>query len=657
MRFAKRHFATVATSVAMSLPLSLAGPFSLAAPLAHAETPVNQLSQSEQRSGWKMLFDGKTTDGWRNYKKDKVSDGWKIEDGALVRSKKGAGDIITKDKYGSFELSLEYKISEAGNSGVMFHVAETDGPPWHTGPEIQVQDNVDGHDPQKAGWLYQLYKPSAPSWSKDQSVVDSTRPAGQWNQLYIRIAKNDCEVCMNGVRYFRFKLGNKDWKERVAASKFAKLADFGSLGEGYICLQDHNDLVSYRNIKVREIADDGSVPQPIDGKLGMSSNLAFPNLKWDQWEAVDDSGKIRDLRLLELTFANDDSNRLYAASQYGAIWSFDNQADVSDSKLVLDLRGKVHDWKRSGANEQGLLGLAMHPDFKNTRHFYVYYSHPSESKSVLSRFTMSKDNPLVADPASELVLMEIDQPYQNHNGGSIEFGPDGFLYVSLGDGGDRNDPHGNGQNLATLLGSILRIDVDHPADGKNYGIPADNPFVDVKDARPEIFAYGMRNPWRIAFDPKTGDLWAGDVGQELWEEVDVITKGGNYGWSTREGSHAFGNRSASENASDPIEPVWEYDHQIGKSITGGRVYRNSRLPQLDGRYIYADYVTGSVWALTFDPATKTVIRNEQIIPDSVAVLAFGQDAAGEVYVLTNSTRGECIYRFDGAAAGSEAAKK
>src|SRR6056297_3591102 len=284
-------------------------------------------------------------DGWRNYKKDDVSDGWKIVDGALVRAEKGAGDLITEKKYDDFELSLEYQISPGGNSGVMFHVAETDGPPWHTGPEIQVQDNRGGHDPQKAGWLYQLYKPAAQRGSSDKTPVDATRPAGQWNQLYIRIDDDDCEVCMNGVRYYRFKLGNEDWKKRVAASKFAKYADFGSLGEGHIALQDHGNLVSYRNIKLREIGEDGSVPQPIDGKLGMKSSLAFPNLKWDQWEPIDDAGQVRPLRLIELTYANDGSNRLYAVSQDGAIWSFENDPSVSQSTLVLDLRGKVQDWQ------------------------------------------------------------------------------------------------------------------------------------------------------------------------------------------------------------------------------------------------------------------------------------------------------------------------
>ncbi len=611
-----------------------------------AETAQNRLTDSEARSGWQLLFDGNSTNGWRNYNKEGISDGWQVVDGALVRSGRGAGDIVTNKKYGQFELSLEYKISKGGNSGVMFHVVEGDGPPWHSGPEIQVQDNVDGHDPQKAGWLYQLVKPDRDRSSSDATEMDATRPAGQWNQLYVRIANDQCEVCMNGVRYYRFKIGDKDWNAALAKSKFAKFDGFAAADEGYLCLQDHGNEVAYRNIKVRELAEDGSVPQPIDGKLGMKGVLAFPNLKWDQWQAFDDAGKLRPLRLMELTYAKGDNKRLFAASQVGAIWTFQNRADVEQSQLFLDLRGKVHDWTSRGANEQGLLGLAMHPDFLSNGQFYVYYSHPTEEKSVLSRFTVSKDNPNRADPDSEEIVMEIDQPFQNHNGGSIEFGPDGFLYVALGDGGLANDPDANGQNLSTLLGSILRIDVDNKSADKNYAIPADNPFVSTAGARGEIYAFGIRNGWRIAFDSGMGTLWCGDVGQELWEEVNVITKGGNYGWSNREGTHSFGNRPAVAGVSSPIEPVWEYDHRIGRSITGGRVYRSPRLPQLAGKYLYADYVTGSVWALSYDAKTGKATRNEQVIPDSIPVLAFGQDAGGEVYYLTNSARGECIYRFE-----------
>lgn len=602
----------------------------------------NVLSRSESLSGWELLFDGESFDGWRTYNQPDVSDGWEVIDGALVRTADGAGDLITRQQYDHFELSLEYKISKEGNSGLMFHVVETDKPSYFTGPEVQIQDNVDGHDPQKAGWLYQLYKPAPSRIAKGDGPADMTRPAGQWNQIYLRISPDGCKVVMNGSVYYQFKIGNEDWNRRVAKSKFADWSDFGKAGKGHLCLQDHGDEVAYRNIKLRRLTDVAAVPQPIDGKLNLSLELAFPDLKWQGWEPFDDSGNLKPMRLVELTHAGDDSNQLYAVSQGGAIWRFDNDPGVEKSTLILDLRGQVADWQDSGSNEQGLLGLAFDPDFEINRHFYVYYSHPDKKRSILSRFTVSADQPAVADPESETIVMSIDQPFRNHNGGSIEFGPDGYLYIGLGDGGLRDDPYGNGQNRNSLLGSILRIDVTDPPSGKMYDIPDDNPFVDDEQSRPEIYAYGLRNPWKIAFDKATNRLWCADVGQDLWEEVDIIEKGGNYGWNFREGTHPFGNQTVDANA---IEPVWQYDHEIGKSITGGRVFRNARLPELFGKYLYADYVTGSVWALTYDPETGKATRNESVVPDSIPVLAFGEDPSGEVFLLTNSPRGESIYRF------------
>lgn len=212
-------------------------------PAASLGGPLNELSAAEKEAGWKLLFDGKTTEGWRNYKKDTISEGWKVEDGALCRVAGGAGDIVTTDKYDWFELSLEYKISKGGNSGIMFHVAETAGTPWQTGPEIQIQDNVDGHDPQKAGWLYQLYK----------AEVDATKPAGEWNHLRILMSPEKSAHWMNGEKYVEYVVGSDDWKERVAKSKFARYEGFGNQGEGYISLQDHGNPVCYRNIKIRPI--------------------------------------------------------------------------------------------------------------------------------------------------------------------------------------------------------------------------------------------------------------------------------------------------------------------------------------------------------------------------------------------------------------------
>lgn len=608
---------------------------------AAADLEANSLTRSEELSGWKLLFDGESTEGWRNYRKDSISDGWKVVEGALVRDSQGAGDIITEEEYQYFELSLEYRISKGGNSGVMFHVQETDGPPWHTGPEIQVQDNLAGHDPQKSGWLYQLYQPA----KVGEAPLDATRPAGEWNQIFLRISPNQCEVSMNGQLYYRFKLGDDDWKEALAKSKFANLENFGSAGKGHICLQDHGNVVAYRSIKIRKIEEDGSVPQPIDGKLDLTSELVFGDLKWDGWDPIDEGGNVQKLRLLELTYAEGDGDRLFAVSQTGEIFTFENRPDVTQSKLFLNLKDKVSQYYNSGANEQGLLGLALHPKFTSNGQFFVYYTAREDDRTVVSRFSVSKDDPSVADPESEEVLLEVAQPFKNHNGGSIEFGPDGYLYIALGDGGLRNDPFDAGQDRSKLLGSILRIDIDKQSADLPYGIPQDNPFVDDENARAEVYAFGLRNPWRIAFDKSNGRLWAGDVGQELWEEVNVISKGGNYGWSVREGSQPFGNRAQPDDVSDPIGPVWEYDHSVGKSITGGRVYRSDRLPDLNGKYIYADYVSGAIWALSYNEDSGKATKNEQVIAGGIPVLAFGQDPSGEVYYMIDSARGQCIYRF------------
>lgn len=221
--------------------LSIAALLILTHTLVAAEP--NTLTEKEKQAGWKLLFDGKTTGGWRNYRKDGISDGWKVIDGALTRAEKGAGDIITVDQYDSFELCLDYKISKGGNSGLMYHVTEEGQAPWHSGPEVQIQDNKDGHDPQKAGWLYQLYP----------AETDATKPAGEWNTLRILITPTKCVHTMNGVKYCEYVKGSDDWNERVAKSKFAKFPNFGKATKGCLCLQDHGNEVAFRNIKIREI--------------------------------------------------------------------------------------------------------------------------------------------------------------------------------------------------------------------------------------------------------------------------------------------------------------------------------------------------------------------------------------------------------------------
>jgi hypothetical protein len=218
---------------------------SLAAPLFAEDAAPNTLTEKEKAEGWKLLFDGKTTNGWKNFKKDTISSGWQVKDGALTRADKGAGDIVTTEKFAAFELVLEYKISKGGNSGLMFHVTDDAATPWMTGPEIQIQDNKDGHDPQKAGWLYQLYTP--------EGNVDATKPAGEWNQLRVLITPEKSTVWMNGTKYYDFVKGSKDWDERVAKSKFAKMPHFGKPTSGYISLQDHGNEVAFRNIKIRVI--------------------------------------------------------------------------------------------------------------------------------------------------------------------------------------------------------------------------------------------------------------------------------------------------------------------------------------------------------------------------------------------------------------------
>ena len=214
--------------------------------------PANTLSAAERAAGWKLLFDGKSTEGWRNYKKQTVNPGWKIVDGALTRAEKGAGDIITAEQYDSFELVIDYKIAPGGNSGIMYHVTEEGGTAWQTGPEIQILDNAAGKDPQRAGWLYQMYQPAIDP--KTGKPIDATKPAGEWNTLRIVITPEKCEHFMNGVKYVEYVKGSDDWNQRVAKSKFGKMPQFGKATKGHICLQDHGNEVAFRNIKIRPIA-------------------------------------------------------------------------------------------------------------------------------------------------------------------------------------------------------------------------------------------------------------------------------------------------------------------------------------------------------------------------------------------------------------------
>lgn len=343
-----------------------------------------------------------------------------------------------------------------------------------------------------------------------------------------------------------------------------------------------------------------------------------------------------------MTHAGDGSQRIFVVTQQGVISSFKKGKDgksVQDLKTFLDIEDKVV--YADNKNEEGLLGLAFHPKFKDNGYFYVYYTTKAAPQtSVISRFTADKSG--VADPASELEIMQIGQPFWNHNGGTILFGPDGYLYVGLGDGGLFNDPEGNGQNVQTLLGSILRIDVDQKQNGMNYGIPSDNPFVgQERYARPEVYAWGFRNIWRMSFDRQDGTLWAADVGQDIWEEINIVHKGKNYGWDLREAKHKFGPVGA-DAREDLVDPIWEYHHDVGKSITGGYVYRGKSVPALQGYYLYGDYVSGQFWALKYDASAGKVTENRSITSENIPVMTYGEDESGEVYFSDPSGR---IFRF------------
>jgi len=365
--------------------------------------------------------------------------------------------------------------------------------------------------------------------------------------------------------------------------------------------------------------------------LGVSVEPAFP--------------KLRIPRPIVITHAGDESGRIFVASQFGVIYTFDNQRDIEEASVFLDHSAKV--MYKDKENEEGLLGFAFHPQYTKTGEFFLFYTAKEDDHvSVISRFRVNPNDTGKADAQFEEELLRVKQPFWNHNGGTLAFGPDGYLYIALGDGGKGGDPFKNGQNLGTFNGSILRIDVDHRNGDKNYAIPADNPFVKTENALPEIYAYGFRNVWRLSFDLKTGKLYAADVGQKLWEEINIVTKGGNYGWNLREGKHPY------EGGSGPkphlIEPIFEYHHDIGKSITGGVIYRGKDVPKLNGMYLYADYVSGNIWALEHKPS-GTIIANHSIpnvssAGENLPIITFGEDASGEVYFTTQLGGGQ-IFKF------------
>ena len=317
-------------------------------------------------------------------------------------------------------------------------------------------------------------------------------------------------------------------------------------------------------------------------------------------------------------------HRLLVVEQGGKVYAL--ESGVRSAEPFLDLTSVV-----VSGGEKGLLSLAFHPQFIRNGKIYVNYTAADPKlHTVISELRIDPVSGQV-DAKTERQLLTIPQPFSNHNGGQIAFGPDGMLYIGMGDGGSRLDPHGHGQNLATLLGALLRIDIDK---GEKYGVPDDNPFVGRKDARAEIWAYGLRNPWRFSFDRETGLLWLADVGQDRIEEIDIIKRGGNYGWNVYEGSHCLRIRIDCLRRGYEV-PIAEYGRDLGQSITGGFVYRGSAFPVMRGFYFYGDYMSGRLWALRYE--NDTVMKNDVVLKTEIHPSSFGEGADGELYVASHQS--------------------
>ncbi len=363
-------------------------------------------------------------------------------------------------------------------------------------------------------------------------------------------------------------------------------------------------------LAIGSCSDDGESPMiPIDSGDSLVFTEAFPLLDFS--------------RPIDLQHNGD--NHLYVVEQRGVIKVVDNDPDTDNADTFIDLTSIVD----NNDSEEGLLGLAFHPEFIQNGYFFVNYT-TAQSTTRISRFEVDPANSLQGNPTSELILLEFNQPFGNHNGGQLTFGPDGHLYVAVGDGGSGGDPQGHGQNRTTLLGNILRIDVDNPSGSQNYGIPADNPFVGNQEGyREEIYAYGLRNPWRMSFDSGTGALWTGDVGQNRFEEIDIIEIGNNYGWKIMEADDCF--QSSNCDASELAAPYFGYSHDNGdRSVTGGFVYGGS-IAELEGKYIYGDYVSGRIWALETGSQSP---ENMLLFDTDQRITAFGVDSQQELYVCS-----------------------
>ena len=335
---------------------------------------------------------------------------------------------------------------------------------------------------------------------------------------------------------------------------------------------------------------------------------------------------------LALLQAPGDGSRWFVVERAGRVLVFPNAGTVTAAQVAtfIDIRNRVD----ASADEAGLLGLAFHPNFPNDARVFLSYTRTGAPLvSVIARF-VSTDGGLTLDAPSEQTILTVDQPFTNHNGGQIAFGPDGFLYIGLGDGGSGGDPNDQAQNVNTLLGALLRIDIDS---GAPYAIPPANPFAGG-GGRAEIYAWGFRNPWRWSFDRGSGELWLGDVGQAMWEEIDKVIAGGNYGWRCREGAHDFNTAGCSGRT--PIDPVAEYDHSGGRcSVTGGHVYRGGAIAALFGAYVFGDFCSGEIWSVDNTGGSMRLIAQS-----GVNISSFGEGNDGEVYVVAFGDEG-CVLRL------------
>ena len=342
---------------------------------------------------------------------------------------------------------------------------------------------------------------------------------------------------------------------------------------------------------------------------------------------------------VDVANAGDGSGRLFVVEQAGRIQVV--RDGTVKPRPFLDIVSRV-----ASGGERGLLGLAFHPDYPTDPRFFVDYTDRA-GNTVVSSFRVGPTDPDRADPASETVLLHVSQPFANHNGGAVEFGPDGRLYIALGDGGSGGDPQGNGQRLDTLLAKVLRIDIDHAASGAPYSVPADNPFIATAGARPEIWLTGLRNPWRLRFDRATGDLWIGDVGQNLWEEIDVARAGvggQNFGWNTMEGFHCF-HPPEGCNQTGLTLPLAEYGHDLGCAVIGGVVVRDARQGPLDGGYLFGDACSDNLWLM--DP-TGEGRRDPVIIKKLGRTLSSIGEAEGGAVYATSLDHGELLRFVSGS---------